>query len=415
MFSLYFNCRITKESVTLGKPALSFYFPVQYPKKIESNAISQYKVLVATIKSYSIFKFDTVIFNIAIDSINSGIEEELRNMIVNSYSANNLLVNFSRPSTVEGWLKDVREVSSLIKKNSPVIVVMNHDHPFIDYTQNVFNVLVEKIFPKSNDNFGKTLYYSHAPEVISWAVNGRIDTKFTKQPDGVFKSDVVDHWIDSICVMTMETLEHIWMRTKDDGAYIGRFDWPGVACSRLRITIYVFPREFFKHFDGYGHVTGIRLISEFNSDISPALRFPDGENISDLAHFYYQRWLDCFLISVRDKLRARNIFLTSTKSFFINAIEDSLHLFKKGYLEADVTSGLLREDHISAVEATLRSHVYYMGNSLYDAIKTDIDLLDGDELHALKKYILYFLKMKNILYFLKKMIKKIAAYKITVR
>ena len=59
------------------------------------------------------------------------------------------------------------------------------------------------------------------------------------------KSEVIDHWIDTICVMTMETLSHVWSRIKFTGSYIGRLDWVGAEYSYLALTTYVFPREFF--------------------------------------------------------------------------------------------------------------------------------------------------------------------------
>lgn len=390
MFSLYFNCKLTKESVTPGKPTTGFFFPVMYPKRIETNQASQYKVLLATIKTYSKFKFDTVIFNISIESINLNFEDELRDLIQNNYIANNLIINFERPSTVQDWIFDVKKSSLLIKKNSPVLVVMNHDHPYIDYSQNLFNDLVTKIFPDNENNFGKALYYSHAPEVISLAINGSHNLQFNKQSDNLFISNKVDNWIDSICVMTMETLEHIWSMAKFDGDYIGRFDWGNVSYSRLGITFYVFPREFFKHFDGYGHVTGIRLISELNLELLPILKFPNQENINDLVYFYYQKWIDCFIITLREIIRLRDSMQEPTKSCFIQAIELSLDLFNQGYLKPDVTYGFLSEDKVNIIEAKLRSHIFYMGNSLFSTIKSDLDLLDEikytDRLAVLKKY-----------------------------
>jgi hypothetical protein len=402
MISLYFNCKLTHESVALGKITTRYNYPVTYPKKIESSEFSQYEVLIATIKSYSIFKFDIVIFNIDIDSRTDEVEEEIKNIILNTYTANKIILNFSRPSTVEGWLKNVTEASSLIKKNSPVLVVMNHDHPFIDYTQNLFIDLIKIIFPEKNNNFGKAFYYSHAPEVISWAVNGRHSLRFKKQSDGLFKSDKMNNWIDSICIMTMDTLENIWMRAKFDGTYIGRFDWENVSYSNLGIEFYLFPREFFKHFDGYGHITGIRLISEFKSTLSPVLYFPSSASINELANFYYQRWIDCFVITVREQLRESDSSGKSKKYIFVNSIEETLDLFKIGYLNADVKSGLMREDQISVVESKLRSHIYYMANSLYDIIKSDMELTE--EIKPKERYL--FIK-KNAPSFLIKLGRKI--------
>jgi hypothetical protein len=76
-------------------------------------------------------------------------------------------------------------------------------------------------------------------------------------------------------------------------------------------------------------------------------------------------------------MRTRNISLSFEKNPFTNAIEVILTLFKRGYIEADAALGLVHEDHVVAIETALRTHVYYIRNSQYDAIKTDIALLKG--------------------------------------
>ncbi|NQU03928.1 MAG: hypothetical protein HQ589_07260 [Syntrophaceae bacterium] len=336
-------------------------------------------MLLKTIESYAVFKFDAVVFNIAIDFIDSRIEEELKKHITENYSANKFLLRFTRPSTLVEWKKDVAEVSSLIETNSPVLVVMNHDHPFIDYTPDVFNGLLEKVFPKSENNFGKVLYYSHAPEAISSAINDRTNTKCIRQSGGIYKREVTNRWVVSIWVMTIETLGHILSKAMCDGSsYMGRIDWAGVEYDQLTLTTYVFPREFFKHFDGYGHITGMRLISDIRTAKSPVLQFPGDDDANGIVEFYYQRWIDCFLLAVRDALRSETARDASTKSLFAKAIEESLDLFRIGYLESDVAAGLIHDRRMVAIEGALRSHMYYFGNLLFESIKTDILLIDGE-------------------------------------
>jgi hypothetical protein len=387
MLSLYFNCRLTEQRLTIDRPDSGYFYPVTYPQRIGAEIFNQYAVLLKTIETYAVFKFDTVIFNLAIDIIDDKIEEELKKLITDNYSASKIIIKMTRPSTVKDWINDTADASAQIKKNCPVLVVMNHDHPFIDYTPHAFNAFVEKVFPEMENNLGKALYYSHAPEVISWAVNGRARTKFIKQHGSIYKSEVIDHWIDTICVMTMETLAHVWSKAKFSGPYIGRVDWVGVEYSKLALTTYVFPREFFKHFDGYGHITGMRLISDIGNTESTALQYPSKNDNSSLVNFYYQRWLDTQLLSVRDSLRSGVFAVASRKSLFTKAIEESLDLFRVGYLNADVAAGLIDERRMLIVEVALRGHIYYYGNSLFDSIKTDILLMEGDTISKFKKFI----------------------------
>ncbi|HHT9158552.1 MAG: hypothetical protein A2047_01015 [Omnitrophica bacterium GWA2_41_15] len=382
MLSLYFNFRLTGQRLIPDRIDSGLFYPVAYPQRGSTGSLSQYAVLLKTIESYSVFKFDVVIFNIAIDFIDSEIEEELKRSITEKYSSNKIILRFTRPSTLDEWKKDVEEVSCLIGKGSPVLVAMNHDHPFIDYTPEVFNVLLEKVFPKLENNFGKALYYSHAPEAISSAVNDRSHTKYIRQSGGIYKREVTSRGVLSIWVMTIETLGHILSRAMCSGSsYMGRIDWAGVEYDQLTLTTYLFPREFFKHYDGYRHVTGIRLISDISNAKSTVLQFPGDDEANGIVEFYYQRWIDCFLLTVRDALRNKKYSVASnmsTKSIFTKAIEESLDLFRIGYLEADVAAGLIHERRISVMEGALRSHIYYFGNLLFESVKTDILLIDGD-------------------------------------
>ena len=389
MLSLYFNCRLTEKRLTPDRIDSGYFYPVTYPQRVDTESLSQYAVLLKTIDSYAVFQYETIIFNIAIDYIDRNIENEIDCRVRENYSANKIVLKFTRPSTINEWMDDTEEALTLIDKNSPVLVVMNHDHPFIDYTPSIFTDLVEKVFPETENNLGKALYYSHAPEVISWAINGRTGTNFVRQCWGGYKSEKVNHWIDSICVMTLETLSDIWSKAKYEGSYIGRVDWPDVQYSQLALITYAFPREFFKHFDGYGHVTGMKLISDISSMKSTMLSFPYDSDTKGVVGFYYQRWLDCFSLSIRDTLRNQAYSVGSQKKIFVSAIEDSLDLFRVGYLEEDAKIGMIDKAQINIIECALRSNIYYFGNSIYDVIKTDILLMEGSVTDKIKRFLPY--------------------------
>jgi hypothetical protein len=401
MLSLYFNCRITEQPLTPDKLNSGWFYPITFPKSINSERSSQYEVLVKTIESYAKIKFDVIVFNIEIDNIDDEKKNQIKQLI-EKYSANKIILNFSRPSTIEEWIENVSEMQIHIKENTPVLVCMNHDHVFVDYTTIVFNRVLENVFNETENNYGKALYYSHAPEVISWAINGHGNINFTKQNNGIFKSELSENWLDCICVMTIETLQNIWHQAKFKGDYIGRFDWKDVSYCNLGITIYVFPREFFKHYDGYGHVTGIRLISEFNSNMVDEREYAKNDNINEQVNIYYQKWLDCFIIQIRDKFKSQKILKESEKSKFINAVEESLTLFKYAYLEADLDSGIISEKNIKLIENRFRSHVYYMGNSIYNSIIIDINLLNENE-----QGVIFFKLKKYMPQSIKKIVKKI--------
>ena len=390
MLSLYFNSRLTTETLNHDSIDSSWFYPATYPRHANANSINQYEVLLRSIKSYAVLKFHTAIFNIAIDLHDNQLEEEIKNCINSNCSADNIIVNFTRPSTLEEWRIDAEYLASLIPPNSPILVIMNHDHPFVDYTPIPFNSLVEQVFGELESNLGKVLYYSHAPEVVSLVANSTSSDQFTEERHAVFTREVTNNWVVSLWVMTAETFIYILSRANcATSTYMGRIDWAGITYNGLTLKTYIFPREFFKHRDGYGHVTGIRLISDLRDPTSVELQHPGIIEGSALVEFYYQRWVDTFILAVRDAMRREAltlVFARSSNMHFRRAIEGSLDLFRKGYLESDARAGLIQQRQLNDIASTLRSHIYHNGNNLFELIKTDIILCDG-ELYKLKNLI----------------------------
>jgi hypothetical protein len=404
MFSLYFNCKITEQKLFADKLDSVMFYPVGYPHLYNNGYLNQVEVLLKVIKSYAVLKFDFTIFNIIIENSTDQIEEEIKKCIFENYSDSRIILNFTRPSTLEEWKKDVKDSLKIIDNNTPVLVVMNHDHPFVDYTPEVFNSVLENIFIKTENNFGKALFYSHAPEVISNIINDDSENRRTSNSKGIYKRKLGDGSVVSIWLMTLDTLDYLLSKASSLGStYMGRIDWDGIIYNQLNITTYTFPREFFKHFDGYGHVTGIRLISDIRTKGLPVWNFSNDSHLNDISKFYYDRWIDCFLLSVRDTLRKETYSFKSPNKLYRKAINESLILFKIGYLESDVKIGLIQESSLQSIESIIRNCIYYHGNELFSIIMTDILLLDGNlykSKNLIKKYIPAFII--NALFWLKK-------------
>jgi hypothetical protein len=397
MISLYFNCKITENKLIPDNEKSGYYYPVIYPKSFQSKTISQYEVLKKTLASYNSLRFKVAILNIEIENIKDFIKDELTQIIKNKIKAEKLVINFHRPSNVEGWKKDTKLAMELIPKNDPVLVCMNHDHPYIDYSINFFSNNLDLVFPRHENNFKKVYYYSSIPEVTSWIFNDRIK-KFKKLKLGLYVSNKIESWVDSLCVMTLETLYHIWEKIKYEGSYIGRFDWLNVKYSNLNLTYYASPREYFKHYDGYGHVTGMRI----SSQDALLLKFPEIKDEVQLTKFYYERWLDIYLIAIRDTLSQKYFTFYSKKKLFIQAVEISLKSMDECYLLSDLNEGLLNNEEYSTVKIKIRSHIYYMANNLISEIYTDINTSNAlkkkiKDSVIFRKYLYKIIVIKNLL------------------
>lgn len=393
---LYFNCRITGTILTTNSKVSPYFYPQVYPKQqCSQSPASQLDILVTTIESYSKMVFEHAIFNLEIDNSDEDIINKLHETIYKNFPKTKIILNFTRPSTLAQWKADIKKLRRTFDFNKPVLVVMNHDHPFVDCNSNCLEYCMKLVFSPNNSNFGKIFYYSHAPEVISWAINGRGKIRFKELSHGIFESSIVNGWIDSIGIMSLETLEHIWSKIIFNGEYIGRFDWFDVTFDKLNLRTYVFPREFIKHFDGYNHITGMRLISELRSSQKYPQNFPTHEDYGFLIEYYYQKWLDSFIIAVRDSVNLNHSFCTSSRDVFIKAIERTIDLFIIGYLNMDSMLGLIDPTLQISIENSLRNKIYFNGNSIFQVISTDIELSKDSRYMRLKARLTSILKYRG--------------------
>lgn len=371
---LYFNTKLINSPLINQQVAHDYFYPVVYPRK-ESvlSKCSPFDILIKTIKSYSVINFTTVIFNLEIDLDIPNYKEILSELINNNFTQSRIILKFYRPSTIHNWIADIKNYNEQINFNEPVFVVMNHDHPFVDYQVDSFKDIVSKVFTNEN-NFKKVFYYSHSPEVFSWSINGRGLIKFKNLSGNISVSSDVNNWIDSIGIMTFQTLLHIWEKAEFNGDYIGRIDWDGVEYKNMELALFVYPREFCKHYDGYNHITGLRLDNEIQSDSVLPYSIPSKDNINSLLEFYYSRWMDISFLMIRDFLLKRSTLFGVKKETFVKSIEISLESFFKVYLENDVKANLIEESLLPHLKLGLRNKVFYNANWIYGEMMTDVIL-----------------------------------------
>jgi len=373
MLSLYFNCFITEDKKNdLSYGDRGFFYPVTYPRPFLSGSMSQFDILIKVIESYSVIEFDVAVFNLDIPFSTDKIRRQIEELIIENITYKKLYLSFKRPSTVSDWAGDIENYKNIFKKESPLLVVMNHDHPFVDYTASSFECVVENVFPPLEENFGKVLCYSHAPEFVSNAMN---DVDFFQISPCLYKKDHINNWVDSLCIMTSETLIHIWKRLIYDGEYIGRFDWPGSSFNSLDLTMYIHTREYFRHYDNYGHVTGMRLFSEFQANTKYPINTPVFIDKNDMVDFYYQKWIDCFLLSIRDHMINQRFNLKPIKKVLIEVVRKTIVHFKISYLESDVKNKIITEEDLFFLESAVSNKIYYKLNSTFNEILIDVKLL----------------------------------------
>lgn len=379
MISMYFNARLTNSKLFGDDPKAGWFYPVLYPANGIDTSYNQRNVLEKALKSYSKLSFDSAYFNIEIDNISDLTKIDLRKFIERHIKCNNLVVNFKRPGTLEEWKLDLEKACKTIGSDIPVLVAMNHDHIFVDADSKVFDSVVNNVFGKSSEgnNEKKIFIYSHAPENISLIYSnksyfGNARIKYFENENGLYKAWPIDDWVDSICVMTMPTLAHIFDRMKFTGCYLGRIDWPGVSYKKLGLEAYIFPREFFKHYDGYGHVSGMRLISDLRAGIEWDLN--ECHTKEQVIEYYYQKWMDEYIFYLRDSL-TKKPFYQPKKYFFIKNLEFTMQNFKKYHIDVDENTIDSIDFNSNELYGLLKSKVYYNANYIYMNIYYDNILL----------------------------------------
>ena len=381
MLSLYFNTKLVGSGLHAAavKYGDSCVRSSIYHRK--DNGLSQIDVLIGVIESYNNISFRYAVFNIDVsDLVDSvSIERVLSDKIYENIGASRkLIVNFRRPSTVKEWSADVEKYASIIGTEYPVLVVMNHDHPFVDYNSSVLESVVEDVFNVADTTFGKVLPYSHVPEVISGVLNKKMYKDVSSlHVDGVYLNRNKVDWIDSIYVMSMGTLLYIFNSLCVlGGGYVGRFDWSGVYYrKKLDLKFYAYFREFFRHYDGYSHVTGMRIDSELVH--TPFVyEFPHGRSVSEVVGFYYQRWIDCYFIFLRDFIGNCSIF-SRRRTCFDRAIDISIEGFCVAYIDQDVRYGFIDKSDKSEIISGLLDKIHYNFNCLYHEIDLDVRLMKG--------------------------------------
>jgi hypothetical protein len=391
---LYFACKIVEDSLIPAGKESGYFYPVIFPKKKDFQT-SSFDIFLKTLDSYSKLAFTSVIFNLDLSEISFSQVELIKEKIQALFGGNRLFLRFSRPNTVKDWLLEIESYRGEIDFNEPVVVALNHDHPWVDYHQNVFLDIVNQVFEANTDVTGRVLYYSHAPEVINWALHGRNKERYTNIGGEIFRCTDGHDWIDSIGVMTMETFSQIWKHVHFDGDYIGRFDWKGVRFLGLELTTYIFPREFFRHYDGYGHTTGLRLNEQLTLNSILPFEFSAKGSNDEIVLFYYQLWKANYLQFIETYLFEHSLSLKTRKTILIEAIQKSIQIFEIAYLEMDYKFGILSESQKQKVLLGLLNTIYFDANSLYAELNTNLKLKSNwlkTPISQFKLFIKYFLR-----------------------
>ena len=283
MLNLYYNTKLT-EAFANPKNFLqlsNFFHPSYFPSHFDTISMSSIDQCLFSINSLNVLKFNRVVFNISLEVDEEKIRQKIKNLIQEKIKANNIIINWSRPSTKDQWLKDVTQFESIVG-NEPVLVIMNHDHPLNPKYSDLFIKDVEKCF--LNNDFHRVMSYSHSSEMLANYFNTGL-----KAQEKIFRKKIT--WLDSLYLMRAKTLKLLFenLEVPYEEFYLGRIDWPGVYIKPTVLEFFISTKPYFYHLGSYQHINGIN-IKQFCKCNSIYI-YSQGKNIGDaycewLTHYY---------------------------------------------------------------------------------------------------------------------------------
>jgi hypothetical protein len=217
----------------------------------------------------------------------------------------------------------------------------------------------------------------------------------------------------------------MWSAAVASSDYVPRPDWPGVSFEEMEFVNYFTPREFFRHFDGYGHVTTMprylgMAFADFKEN-SPVLasrqalmnleklETASGSRASaeQIAEGYFNIFMDNYLLAIRDQVYASASDSTKAPNI-LERLETLFQLFQSTYLETDFKSGYLSPEDLQAVKVLLMHRVFGNANAIATIIIADCAALPRlpmtEMLSAARTSLTSRIKIKSAIY-----IKKVVA------
>jgi hypothetical protein len=230
----------------------------------------------------------------------------------------------------------------------------NHDHIFIDSSQDYLKTLVEEMRKEKLCS----LAFSHWPECIRSAKNGGTAKPFNPNSYKIHENyiSVENESIDSIQIITKDLYKAWWFDGDFNHIKLPRPDYFGIGLPEIKpvpIHKVIIPlKELCRHFDGYQHCTPPIL-----NDQCPAIEIPEG--------FFESNIKIAYGINGGEGWTTLNPLLNYKAVDYDGAdykwILDDIPLFwkkriKNTYIAKDIDNDLMMEFRMKAVMDMVNTH-----------------------------------------------------------
>jgi len=214
------------------------------------------------------YPWKKVILYISLDEMYKSRQQELEDFINEEFKGHNIILRWSRNDYQQDW-KDSYELLD----DNLIWFYCNHDHIFIDSSQDYLKLLVDEM----RDEELCSLAFSHWPECIRSAKYGGPSKPFDPKTYKIHENYVSceNESFDSIQIITKELYHRWWFEGDFNTIKLPRPDYFGIGLAEIKpvpIHKVIVPlKELCRHFDGYQHCK-----YPITNEQCPALEIPDG-------------------------------------------------------------------------------------------------------------------------------------------
>ncbi len=255
------NTLITETPPSIGK---GFVF------RENLRSYSNFDIFKYSLASLAVaYPWKRVILYISLDEMYKHRQAELEGFIRHIFEGHSVLLRWNRNEYQQDW----KDTWKWVQDDELIWFYCNHDHIFIDSSQDYLKTLVEEMRKEKMCS----LAYSHWPECIRSAKQGGpsrpFDPNTYKLHDNYLSYE--NESFDSIQIITKDLYYNWWMEGDLKGHKLPRPDYFGIGLAEIKPVpvhkVIVPYKELCRHFDGYQHCN-----PPITNDQCPAIEIPDG-------------------------------------------------------------------------------------------------------------------------------------------
>ena len=230
---------------------------------------NQVEIAKLTLASYKNLRPDYLYLNIDLGKYDSEeIRQEFCEVVRKSFPhAEAIELKWSRPIKVEKWLEQAKKIYQEFGNEIIVLANWNHDHPYIEESNALTDVLKESASTVLNGfDSSKTIYnITHQPSLLSilsehFSVENRLGNEVNeiKTENGtLFVWPDMDHQAQGLFMCKPKYLIQMWSKILSFNhaipEYVPRPDFPQVPIPVYKEIFAFGCIEYVAHYDGYTH------------------------------------------------------------------------------------------------------------------------------------------------------------------